>query len=271
MPASDCRICEIVVESDSLVFSDGSLVHQECFINLQSAPSTTEAEIQELNRYVKNLSSEIERRDGIVFLITSLFSNPGITTEALKEKLTVWEQRIAEKKLFLSELQNILEQIYDVYLTYPPDWESRRENVVVRDGNNCSECRSTKNLHLHHITPLARGGSNKLSNLKLLCSNCHSSAHGGRDFSGEFGQRETSFSKRLVDISYAIENKKRVEFLYKKPTEKSYNKRIIQPHKLISLEHKRDSGSTLCVSGFCELRNAKRTFAIRRMKRLKVL
>jgi hypothetical protein len=43
----------------------------------------------------------------------------------------------------------------------------------------CEECHSDKELDLHHVSPLRSGGSNDLSNLKILCRPCHRRAHGG--------------------------------------------------------------------------------------------
>ena len=55
---------------------------------------------------------------------------------------------------------------------------SRRvQNAVFkRDGFLCSECGTEpdpKHLHIDHIVPLAAGGSNELSNLRVLCRACN--------------------------------------------------------------------------------------------------
>ena len=51
-----------------------------------------------------------------------------------------------------------------------------RDKVYVRDngrcaylGKNSKRCGSTRNLQVDHIKPVARGGTNTLSNLRLLC------------------------------------------------------------------------------------------------------
>jgi len=48
-----------------------------------------------------------------------------------------------------------------------------------RDGNKCSICERTTNLHVHHIIPRSVGGSNDLKNLITLCSGCHRSIEAG--------------------------------------------------------------------------------------------
>mgnify|MGYP002152208539 CR=1 FL=1 len=48
-----------------------------------------------------------------------------------------------------------------------------RKLVFIRDNHRCVKCGSTKNLEIHHIVPHARGGSNRLENLQLLCQRCN--------------------------------------------------------------------------------------------------
>lgn len=66
---------------------------------------------------------------------------------------------------------------------YPPDWDSRRKQVYRRDGFQCQECgryggpRGDAELHAHHNTPIADGGSHDLSNLTTLCKDCHAETH----------------------------------------------------------------------------------------------
>jgi hypothetical protein len=60
---------------------------------------------------------------------------------------------------------------------YPSDWESIRREVLARDGYRCGNCGGTESLHVHHIVPLSRGGTNGLTNLRTLCENCHKKIH----------------------------------------------------------------------------------------------
>jgi hypothetical protein len=60
---------------------------------------------------------------------------------------------------------------------------SSKERAILRIavGNKCENpsCREKLTLEVHHITPRAKGGLNKLSNLIVLCNNCHSKYQGG--------------------------------------------------------------------------------------------
>ncbi|MBI2513480.1 MAG: HNH endonuclease [Opitutae bacterium] len=53
------------------------------------------------------------------------------------------------------------------------EWQSIKRQVRTRDGGRCSICGSTTLLHVDHIVPLSKGGSNSTSNLQTLCKRCH--------------------------------------------------------------------------------------------------
>ncbi len=62
---------------------------------------------------------------------------------------------------------------------YGEDWISIRNNVLERDNFECQEfnayCSDT--LHVHHIIPLSKGGTNAIDNLITLCEYHHSLKH----------------------------------------------------------------------------------------------
>lgn len=55
-----------------------------------------------------------------------------------------------------------------------------KKNVVEKLGAACACCGSTDGIEYHHIVPLFLGGTNKLSNIVPLCSQCHKAAHYGQ-------------------------------------------------------------------------------------------
>lgn len=65
--------------------------------------------------------------------------------------------------------------------TYPENWGELRLKVLERDQYKCRRCganlRGVFYREVHHIVPLARGGSNFMSNLISLCSECHDKQH----------------------------------------------------------------------------------------------
>ncbi len=53
---------------------------------------------------------------------------------------------------------------------------SVREYIFQRDNYTCKSCGRNQDktiLNIDHIIPLAKGGSNDISNLQTLCKNCN--------------------------------------------------------------------------------------------------
>ena len=58
------------------------------------------------------------------------------------------------------------------------EFESNIPYYKKQINQQCGNCLSTENIHLHHIVPLALGGTNNLSNIIGLCEKCHGKIHG---------------------------------------------------------------------------------------------
>lgn len=90
-------------------------------------------------------------------------------------------------------------------MQYQQDWDAVREAVRVRDRDRCVNCRasgSSITLDVHHIVPRGQGGSDRMSNLALLCRRCHDAAHGKRkaptvDFRSTGKMRDGEFALYL--------------------------------------------------------------------------
>ena len=61
-------------------------------------------------------------------------------------------------------------------------WEDSIFRRMVKNacGYVCYNCGSTENVQYHHIVPLKLGGTNNLSNIAVLCTQCHKAVHFGR-------------------------------------------------------------------------------------------
>jgi len=65
-----------------------------------------------------------------------------------------------------------------------------RDALFTKQKGKCMYCgrrRTKRELHIDHKNPVARGGSNSLSNLQLLCSECNTRK--GKLTDGEFRRR----------------------------------------------------------------------------------
>lgn len=101
--------------------------------------------------------------------------------------------------------KRLIEQ--DTYRGYPPDWQIRKQIIYNRDAFQCQQCKRVfqcvfrptwdwdtallggikvmisrgylcHGAHVHHINPISKGGAHELSNLILLCDDCHSKMEG---------------------------------------------------------------------------------------------
>ena len=57
------------------------------------------------------------------------------------------------------------------------EYELVRNQVLERDGWRCQECGCFHNLHVHHLQPRYKLGSDTLENLITLCADCHRAVH----------------------------------------------------------------------------------------------
>lgn len=124
-----------------------------------------------------------------------------------------------------------------------------------------------------HEIPLSEGGTNEMGNLELICGSCHVSMFGKGDIFGSFtlDAEQSEFTEYYKEIQYAIDSNHRIQFDYKKPKVKSWMSRVVVPERFLNIPNNRESGQTLCVEGFCELRQDIRVFALERMQGLEVL
>lgn len=55
--------------------------------------------------------------------------------------------------------------------------ERLRSLALERDGWKCQRCGARGELQVHHLVPLAIGGSNVLENMETVCLPCHLTEH----------------------------------------------------------------------------------------------
>lgn len=64
---------------------------------------------------------------------------------------------------------------YESYLQ-SPEWASKRQLALERDGGRCRICLTTTALHVHHAT-YAHFGDEHPDELVTVCENCHTAIH----------------------------------------------------------------------------------------------
>jgi len=97
------------------------------------------------------------------------------------ERLAAIDARIAEAEIrreMRTAPSSKLSQPGEPESPYPENWNELSNAAKRRDGYKCTDCgASGVELHVHHIVPLSKGGTNDLDNLTTLCSHCHSMIH----------------------------------------------------------------------------------------------
>lgn len=83
-------------------------------------------------------------------------------------------------------------------MSYPDDWDSRRQLVFLSDGYECRHCGEkggqfgAAELECHHIIPKRMNGSDQPENLVTLCRQCHEEVH-REDRDGDCRPRRAGF------------------------------------------------------------------------------
>ncbi len=317
-----CILCLDECQNDELL-SNGWTYHKECYDNelyvtnkYGSAKINNlliDIEIQRIvneNKRIEHKIKEIKvlvnKYSNLLYsLVIGMFKPVSVENELvnIKSMENVISENVSKIKNTSAGIINLtdsdlvsfqsaesrLSLLYDYWLSRPPDWESRREQVLT--SSVCDNCGQCYNLHVHHIIPISKGGSHKKENLIVLCEKCHSAEHGNRVFTYDQDGFEngavsiSSFEKKLKLIQKAIESESKIEFKYKKYDGEISHRKILPKRikKSGYAPHQNNNNNSdgnkvtnhknygnLCVEGFCYLRNDERIFAIKYISYLKI-
>lgn len=248
-----CTVCRIETDYEyDIALSNGDYLHYSCIITLQMQKHEIETALQKQRSH----------------LILSLFvPNAGVEEDVPSAA------KIEDLPAKLEKLKSVLTEIYDHLPSWPPDWEERKRRVIQQNGSVCSYCEEEKDVYLVHDIPVFEGGTNALDNLTLTCAECYRSRYREPNIFGTVTLKpsQSEFAEQFADIQSAIDNDQQIRFEYKKPRAKRWMTRVVTPERLLNIPNSRASGETLCVEGFCELRQDTRVFALERMQGLEVI
>ena len=248
-----CTVCKIETDYEyDIALSNGEYLHYSCILMLQMRKHELETALQKQQPQ----------------LILSLF----VPTEVAQQDIAS-EAEIEDLRAKLAKLESILTGIYDYLPSWAPDWEERKQRILRQNGSVCSNCKEEQDVYLLHDIPVFEGGTNELDNLTLICAECYRGMYRDVDIFGTSTLKpsQSEFSEQFSEIQSAIENDQKIQFDYKKPRNKRWTTRVVVPERLFNIPNSRESGETLCVEGFCELRQDTRVFALERMKDLEVI
>lgn len=86
-----------------------------------------------------------------------------------------------------------------------------RKQIKLKKGSKCCKCDSCLSLQIDHIVPIAKGGSNEIDNLQLLCRACHLQKTTQEAANGDYLQIDdiiSSFNTKVKNIFDSHEMKK---------------------------------------------------------------
>jgi len=118
------------------------------------------------------------------------------------KKLRKELRRVRQGRLVRERWLRLEEPQYRKQPGYPIDWLYRKEEIVRLSNYKCALCGMScinDKYHIHHILPLSQGGDHSLTNLELLCEDCHISKHPNLEAASE--------RQRLFREMGLIENK----------------------------------------------------------------
>jgi len=259
--SQSCILCSLEC-SNGKILTNGSVYHKSCWERLSGKLLNEENKVLECQTEIDRLKREIKTGQSFLSKLKVLFGANQRDIEDIDIQIQHNMDKIATSQREIGIISNNLKRLYDYWPEYPPDWEERKQEVR---SSACEKCGSSyRMLHVHHKIPLSRGGSNLLSNLLLLCEQCHSQKHGNREFDYRNQNQGGAFPKRVSLINSAISNKKIIHFSYINWAGRK-SARSIKPIDL------RQVGKSLCVHGLCYLRQEERTFSVKRMKGVKII
>ena len=248
-----CTVCKQYADYEyDMSLSNSEHLHTSCLLKLQMQ----EEEIEGILRQKRSQ------------LTLSLF-----VRNEVPDKEVASEEEVRSLSSELTKLKNTLTSIYDFLPSWPPDWSERKHHLIQQNGSICSSCGEEGDVYLIHEIDLCEGGTNELDNLELICKVCYDSMYGKGNIFGDFtlNASQSEFSEQVAEIQFAIDKDLKIQFDYKKPNAKTWMTRTVVPDRLFNIPNSRDSGQTLCVEGFCELRQDIRVFALERMQDLEVI
>ena len=262
-----CPVCFLPAYSGASL-SNGEVVHVNCLQKLTEAIANTDRTLSSERTRLADLRRQRAHQETYFGKVARFFGR-GADPEDLNSRIASAEKSLRAAEIACDSMNANAAPVFDAMLAYPPDWSIRSAAVEARD-RVCTNCGSSRTLQAHHVVPLSKGGTNKLTNLKLLCERCHRREHGGKEFmSGKSGE-PLAIADRVQLLKNAIAAGEDVEFMYRKPTDGSHKKRRVTPRALVEIDHEHDNARTLCLNAYCHLRRAERNFALKRMKGLKL-
>ena len=221
-----CPVCFSPAYS-GVSLSNGEVVHVNCLQNLSQAIADADQALYSERARVADLRGQLARQETYIRKVARFFRR-GADPEDLRSRIASAETSFRAAAIACESVRAKATPVFDAMLDYPPDWPLRSAAVAARD-RVCTNCGASRTLQAHHVVPLSKGGSNKLTNLKLLCERCHQRAHGGKEFTSSKSAEPLAIADRVQLLKNAIAFGDDVEFMYRKPLSSKTKSALSRP------------------------------------------
>lgn len=262
--SDSCVICDqSVLHGNSL--RDGCVYHPQCYAELLSLIERQRAELAGVSARELEHRRTIERAGTWGYKIRAFFIGDEINVSDQVKAVTLLQAKVQELRQGVERTEQRIRELWDYWLEYPPDWEYRKR-AVRDDVGVCERCGESERLQVHHRQRIATGGTHRPENLEVMCAYCHSVEH-GRDLTEREIRRDSrlnAYGQRIDILRRAREHGLIVHFSYRK-YDGERSTRSFKPQRF------KRYGKSLCIEGWCYLRNDTRVFAISRMSRINIV
>lgn len=141
-----------------------------------------------------------------------------------------------------------------------------KKTLIEKNGAYCEMCGEADiPLQVDHIVPISKGGLDDISNMQLLCYECHVKKH--NYYFDELGSSNRKVPEKYKLLNWVYQTNSKVKIKYEK-YDGTITERIVRPITTIYYKRHGSKGGYY-ITAFCYLRNAKREFRISRMKYVK--
>lgn len=254
---SSCILCRQPC-FDGQLLSTGDTLHSLCLARVQDAAARAKGELESLIAERRRLEAELRRASTLAVRVWRIARGRTTNIESLRERIAALAASAPRLEWRTEQAGLIVEQVYNYWPDYPPDWPNRRA-AKMSVQKVCSDCGLHQKLQVHHDLPIAHGGNHKPANLIVLCESCHRRRHGGREFDYDNQKSTSNYARNLEMLRIAIDSGRCVRFRYRKFNGERTSRRV-RPSGLVT------RSGVACVTGHCFLRNAERFFAIWRIR-----
>lgn len=148
------------------------------------------------------------------------------------------------------------------------EWEKIRQMAFNHYWNCCSNCWITENLQVHHKIPKSMWWNDDISNLIVLCKDCHEEEHWYKFDDSKTNSWKIT-SNKINIINKSILNNEKITIIYNNTFKWETTRREIQPIELYKFDYTSKFWKTWyhwTIRAYCYLRNWERNFQIRRIK-----